>query len=484
MPTVIDSLVLEFNLDTSQFTREQERLLNQIRKMSETARNQAVDLEGSMKRTIGVFSNLQRMGLASVAGFLGFKAGEEIVHMVDHFARLDQSVSRLSGTLQMSKQDIFAWRNAFRAAGFTPEGGLDALKSINAQVMGAVQFGEMNPLRTMAARMGIDLQGAGGKPITGQDMMIRMAEWLDQSGMNKQQREAYLQRSGLPAEAIGMLTQKSAPELQKLLAEQRKLFPSDDDTKKFDKFIEQLGNITTAFEQLGMAITDKVAPGLTAFAAWLTKWLEEHGFTDEQTGQWATYLGSGAVHDYFAKIMSPTLKSWIGFDSGRGGAAARSENDAEREAFIRKTAQQFNLDPEMVVQTWNAEGRAGLGERKKSTFPGEESFGDFQLNMLPGSLGTLYQKETGHMPGDPRYWREEDAWAIKQMRFGKEGMRPWHGWHGPAGAGGAGGGAGQHVSINIQKMDVHGHDAHEVASNLSTQLRRQQIALLGNQGAV
>ena len=50
MATVLDSLVLEFNLDPSQFTREQQRILDQIRKMQEEVKTRAIKAQSPSLR--------------------------------------------------------------------------------------------------------------------------------------------------------------------------------------------------------------------------------------------------------------------------------------------------------------------------------------------------------------------------------------------------------------------------------------------------
>jgi hypothetical protein len=491
MPTVIDSLILEFNLDTSQFTREQQRLMDQLRKMQEQAHNRAVDFEGTTKKMLSVFSNLQRAGLGAIAGMFGAGTAQQVVNMTDHFARLDMETERLSRTLGMSQRAVISWRTAFRDAGFTAEQGLGALVEVN-KAMTAYGRGEVNQLSGFLGGLpGVQaaIYDEKGRMRTPDEALVGIAGVLDKMNLTDRERKSRLEASGL-SESTQMFLMMNQRDLMAMLSAQKRIFGSDDSGKDAERsrlFIQAEGRLTTAFERLGAAITIELEPGLTRFANWLTAFLEKYNAQDP-TGMsgLAQSLGAGAVNRWILSTplgkahpewFTPAPEEAPAAGDGAGGGGTLGSN-AEREAFIRKYAASIGLNPDMAAWIFQHEGGKGIGPRRQSAFPGEQSFGDFQLNYKPGSLGTLYTQETGRQAGDPRYWQEEDAWALRQMKKG--GLSPWKAWHGPPNAGGAGS---QNLSFNIQTMNVNGENSKEVASNLYSQLQRQKTAMLANSGA-
>jgi hypothetical protein len=507
MPTVLDSLVLEFNLDTSQFTREQQRLMDQIRKLEEDTRTQAINIESQFKRIGNLFSNLQRGALGVIGGMFGGQA----LSMINTFNNLEAQAGRVGETVGMTATQVLGLSNAMKAFGYDSQTGIAALTATNAAIITAQRNPASmvgNPLFTAAAMLGgrgqspIDILhgGAGGGPMTALETWRAVLQRMDRMNMTVEagrgrERAGWLQQIGIP-EFAGMHT----ADFERILKKQQEMSAvTDRQFAQAKQWQEDTAALDTAFQDMGRSITHDVTPALLDLAKYLKEVSEKYlkplldAFNSEDpTGMgagmsWLGPLDPKRVHDYFAGGgMSPFGKYMIGF-GGAGGHGEPAANDAEREAFIRKTAKDLGLDPDVVVKTWTGEGRYGRGERRQSTIPGEQSFGDFQGNLNAGNLGDLYQKQTGHQIGDPRFWKEEDRWMMEQMRFNPAGLSLWHGWSGPAHAGGAGMGQrspNQHVSFNIQNMNVHGSNSAEVAANIGRQTERLKMAYYGNNAAV
>lgn len=89
--------------------------------------------------------------------------------------------------------------------------------------------------------------------------------------------------------------------------------------------------------------------------------------------------------------------------------------------FIRDIAQSYDVDPDTAVAVARSEGLNSFA----STVPGEQSYGAFQLNMLPGSMGSQFQKETGLNPADPSNEIATIDYALR--RASTEGWSAFHG---------------------------------------------------------
>jgi hypothetical protein len=89
--------------------------------------------------------------------------------------------------------------------------------------------------------------------------------------------------------------------------------------------------------------------------------------------------------------------------------------------FIHQTAARYQIDPSTAVDVARSEGLMNFA----STVPGEQSYGAFQLNMLPGSMGSDFQKETGLNPADPANEKLTIDYALR--RASQEGWGAFHG---------------------------------------------------------
>jgi hypothetical protein len=121
----------------------------------------------------------------------------------------------------------------------------------------------------------------------------------------------------------------------------------------------------------------------------------------------------------------------------RGGIVALADGDmarsfpsrAERIAYIREAALRRGMDPDIAVKVAESEGlNADPAEGYQSTIYDEdgnreESYGVFQLNMKPGSVGDQMLKKTGIHPRDDVFKAIDFALDTAN----KEGWSPWAG---------------------------------------------------------
>ncbi len=165
--------------------------------------------------------------------------------------------------------------------------------------------------------------------------------------------------------------------------------------------------------------------------------------------------------------------------SGSGGREGGGRDSAEvREKRIRQIAAMLGIDPDVAMAVARHEGFGSF----KSTIPGEQSFGDFQLNMNKGSLGDRFQKETGLDPRDPKNEAASDLYALKDVQR--------NGWRHLRGAANSGIGNMQGVHIDSIAVTVqtdskspreHGRiAADEIKNRLGSSLVTQANTGLSN----
>lgn len=111
-----------------------------------------------------------------------------------------------------------------------------------------------------------------------------------------------------------------------------------------------------------------------------------------------------------------------------GEPAFRSK--AEKEAFIRAEATRLKIEPEVAFKVSKSEGFDNF----KSTIPGEQSFGAFQLHVTPGgrgrAVGDQFRERTGLDPSDPSTERAGITFALEWAK-----QHGWGDFHGAANTG-------------------------------------------------
>jgi hypothetical protein len=178
-------------------------------------------------------------------------------------------------------------------------------------------------------------------------------------------------------------------------------------------------------------------------------------------------------------------------------------------AKVRSIAEAEGIDPDIAVRVWASEGP---GSTMHYNQPGDHgtSGGAFQLHLGgPGSVGTEYERATGHSVFDPRYtddylrftyrWVHQHGWgawqgAAKQGIFGFTGVRGYgdprphdvpNRFHPqlPVGAGPAAHGAQSsmiiHKNLNVASINVttsHA-DPHAIAHDVRRAIERELHAV-------
>jgi hypothetical protein len=487
MPTVIDSLVLEFNLDASQFSREQQKIIDDIRKMSEQANRQALGIEDAAKRITNVFTNLQRGALGVIGGFFG----GEVLKTIDHFERLQASAQMVGATMRMTGNDLIGWQNAMRMIGANAEDANQGLQSLNDRITDFAKFG--GAPGTLGAMLGLAGITSVVDPKTGKQkdpgtIFLQMIEGLEARGTapGADMRDALIKAGvGGPLAMLGMA---GSTRVRQLLAEGRSTL-SPQDMENARKYVENVGKLDAAFNQLGATIVNFLAPTIITVSnsldALFRRWLVVAGSPEDKAQQaaldaklqshfgdpkdvldrwtgWSGFQGGPLYH------LGTTLYGAGGRFGGRSGSVGGMGSDAEVEAYIRQQAISRGIDPNVAVQVWSSEGRGGyVGDQGTS-------FGPFQLHYGGNSVGDAFTKSTGKLASDPGTWKDQVQFALDWAKS-HHSWRDWHGWKGPSGAG-----LPAQVSVNINSINVNGKNAAEVASNLSDELRRRMIAANAN----
>jgi hypothetical protein len=124
----------------------------------------------------------------------------------------------------------------------------------------------------------------------------------------------------------------------------------------------------------------------------------------------------------------------VGGNAGRDGIKLRHDNvHPEVAAYIREAALKRGINPNVALGVADGEGLGGSTPTHLT--PGDfdanknpTSFGPFQMHRGgAGSVGTEYEKATGHKVDDPAHWKEQIDFSLDWAK-----KRGWGAWYGRA----------------------------------------------------
>ena len=483
MPTVLDSFILEVNLDASKFTPEQRALMAKMRDLEEAAKKSGTAVESQSKKIFDLMSSFRREALGALALFFG---GRDVDQFISYVTTLDASIGRLAKTTGMSSRETSAWQGAIREAGGTTEGASAALSGLSGE-MNRFQLTGQSTILPVLSRLGVSLYDQNRNLKTSGQLWLELADAV--SGMDPRQAVAFLQMiPGANQEMINFaLLGRKAME-QNLQALRDVGVTTEADAKAAQEYQKQLVLLDTAATNLGRTLLRHVIPALTMMLNMLSRDLSKSwnlsGFRQLESTSgadwWATIkqgfgFGSGPTSGAPEMNKARSVLS-AGLSSRAAGSPATSTN--EMEAYIRAAAAARGMDPNVAVAVAKSEGLYN--------YTGDQgtSFGPYQLHY-GGGLGDTFTKQTGKNASDPSTWKSQVDFSLDQAKSG--GWGPWHGWKGAAFAGipgGGAGGGGKSVTVNVGGVTVNtsSDNGAGIAKDVDASLRRSISAGAANYG--
>lgn len=502
MPSVLDSFVIEFDLDPSKFTKGQRDVMDSMRKMNEQVEKDTTNLESQSRKIFDLLGSMRREALTALAVFFG---GREIGQFVNHITSLDAATGRLATTLGMSVEETSMWQGAIKQAGGTAEGANTALAGLSGEMQRFIMTGQSSMLPVLS-RLGISLFDQNRNLKTSGQLWMEIARAVQ--GMNSREATAFLQM--IPGATQDMINfALLGPEaMQKYLnaakAAGTTTAESAAKARDYQRAIEQLDQSSA---NLGRTLVTMVAPALSAVADAASKllqaWQVKPGSVEDK--QQASDLHDkmvsrfGDPNKFMNFFLKPFGLSVEGNTADDDMARARdllsaklrgfkaptaAGSSGEVEAYIRSAAAARGIDPEVAVAVYRSEGeRNYVGDQGSS-------FGPFQLhyggvaggaNAVSG-LGDTFTRTTGLDARDQSTWKAQVDFSLDQAKRG--GWGPWHGWKGSpmAGIGGAGGGRSVTVNVGGVTVNTSSNDGAGIAQDVDRALKRQLDAGAVNYG--
>lgn len=420
--TVLDSFVLEFGLDASKFSAGQKELMEQMKQLLAGTKKGGDEVEALQKKMLDVFSIMRREGIVALGGFLGAR---EIVETISHFTKLENSVARLGHQMGMSAQEVLAWGNAFKSVGADPASGISALTNMEAQLQ-QYNITKQAPAMGIWAALGVSPTNATGMK-NPEEMWLDLATALERRGGDPRAKAGFLRMAGADQGTVNFLMMGSAA-IKKAIEEHKALNPQIDRyTQNLAKLQEQLGKVDTAWQSVGISLTNLLAGPLTKFFDVVAKVMDR---------------GAKGIEQLPPKSIFGRMLGALGWETGPGAAAANKggvpKSNSEKLEWMKEIFGAAGVSPMIAYSVAGSEGLNSYVSKTDFDKAGNpNSFGDFQLHYSGDpkrpALGDLFTKETGKHASDPSTTRAQYEFIAKWVK--KHGWSDFHGWKGSPFAG-------------------------------------------------
>lgn len=267
---VIDTLVIELGLDPTKMNRGQREAVDNLRNFEGEAKRRGSAIERSVGGVETAFAGLQRRMLGVAALMLG---GLGIESLISRITKLQVSTANLGQTFGLSSQMLQQWAAAgerFGVAGGAVQQGMVALQQ---QRFNLMNYGDPSGILSLSwgtrgTKNPLVAQAPNGQMLAPEQLAMNIAKWLQKEG--PQGANALMRLGGLPQEFVTFLM-KGPEEIKKVLAEAKRLAPTDEEIGRFQKLNESFERASQSAMRLATVIVDTVTPALTKMFDHLSK---------------------------------------------------------------------------------------------------------------------------------------------------------------------------------------------------------------------
>lgn len=484
--TVIDSLVIEIGLDPTKFAGGEKEVAARLKQLIENSRKGAGEIEHRAKGAVETLSSLKTSILGTFAAFMG---GMGVKAFMTFITNADAATGRFAANLDAQVESIASWENAIKTVGGSTESVRASFNALNTDIrrfqMGA---GGGDFLRIFSA-LGVSVKNANGELKQMDQLLIEAAGAVQRRHPGSRAEQA-AELALIPGmnEAMSNFLLLGPGEVQSRLAQGRRSAPSPADVTKADEYQKATAQLASAVERFSAAVAYFASGPLAQLFQKLTDLIEgwtgkgKHVVTDEQQ--------HSKLRSRFGEPPA-FMKSLTGETPKSGPPSA-----LDQAGYIRAEAIKRGMDPNVAIQVAKSEGLYNW----KSSIPGEESYGPFQLHyggrgqkggLAQPGLGDKFTSTTGLDAADPANWQSGVRFALDEAM--KSGWGQWYGWKGDkwagiprggaaAAAGTRGGSTVNHgnssseTNINQINVQTQASDANGIARDIGIAINRSALA--------
>lgn len=255
MPTIVDSLVLAFGLDSRQLDKG-------IQQTSANIKREADKLDAALgNKARGMANNFLapfKQMIAPLMGALSLGAA------VGQYASAADAVGKLSDAIGVNMEDLQAWSEAAARAGGSVQGFQTTIQSFNARLQASAAKGS-DETSKMLAQLGVKATDASGKARDAFDVLRDMASSAE--GLNKAEFKGLAEKLGIDRGTI-MLLQSGRKSLDELIQRQKELgVYTKEDAEIAAKFNDATADMMQVIKAASAGVMRVLIPAIT----WLTE---------------------------------------------------------------------------------------------------------------------------------------------------------------------------------------------------------------------
>jgi len=323
MPTVIDSLVLEFSLDPTKFTQGQRAVMQALSQMQQQAAGQGNNVEAAGKRMQNFLTGVKREAIGLLAVFFGARGIKEFT---SYMTQLDAALLRSSKTLDMSAKDLSAWQGVARQMGGSAAGVTGSMQGLTDKINQALATGNWGNLLQIFNQFGVDLYNTNGQLKTAGELFLELNRAFQ--GVDPARARSILSMLGLDSDSINIILMKRDALIQMLDAQKKSAAGMDEDAAAAAELQKHFEGATTAAERFGASLLASVTPALNKVLDGVRSFFEWMRHPE------GTPMPGGETPDFVPDFSGTGTGSIYSPSGGGGGGSSNMTNFLSGLSFL------------------------------------------------------------------------------------------------------------------------------------------------------
>jgi hypothetical protein len=351
MPTVIDALVVQLELDTTDYKRswrdvdsidaEGTAKRDRVNKKNdkeerERARVEKQNALDRKKRTDDITGSVATLGRTLAATFLGFESAAGLTKFFAGLTTNEASLGRTATKLGIGADALNIYGKAVEYAGGKTEDVISTFAKLAQEKTFKDLRGEIGPLLQLLQQKGVNYEDRNGKL---RDMGAILDDLSKKTrNMSNAERAAMFSQAGIADGVINRMLEEQALQDSQLAKAREFNRINNQNVKDSEDMVEKWREMTDAIGKAGTAARDTLKPAINDTLDAVTKLASGDVMGANQSAGNAILDVGKLYEDYAIKIykgqanlVSQAIDYWFGGSSnGGGGGSARGTIDRSR----------------------------------------------------------------------------------------------------------------------------------------------------------
>ena len=285
MATVIDSLMIELGLDTSKFSKAQQKTVEDLRKVEQANEKTQKTIQQNSKNTAEGFEKARDALISFGVAAFGTRA---FTNFVGTMVAGNAALARNAQLFNLSARELDSWGGVLKSVGGNADEFADSLQNLQSGVAG-VKLGNsaiLTPLARLGALGAVDINKG---TVDIYKLSDALKKFRDANG--EQLTYTLAQQLGLN-KATFMVLEQGSDTVRKLYNESYKLSGiNEENTKQAQRLQKEWGNVSNSFGKAKNKVMDELYPALHDLSVVTQHSLEGFVWLDNKANGWITDLG-------------------------------------------------------------------------------------------------------------------------------------------------------------------------------------------------